>query len=75
MEAMVSTKPRIFVTTAAGKTGTALTHQLHDALNFAVSAADAGLEVVVDLTQWLAEHPSVKLLREHELNFAFANVQ
>ena len=35
--------------------------QLHGAMNFAVTAADAGLEVVVALTQWLAQpqHPSV----------------
>jgi uncharacterized protein YbjT (DUF2867 family) len=117
----MSTKPRILVTTAAGKTGTAVTHQLlekgfpvnafvrrqdqrsealakagakvfvgnliepddlrqamqgvqrayfcapwtpeqlHGAMNFAVTAADTGLEVVVSLTQWLAQsqHPSV----------------
>ena len=35
--------------------------QLHGAMNFAVAAADAQLEVVVALTQWLAQpnHPSV----------------
>jgi uncharacterized protein YbjT (DUF2867 family) len=35
--------------------------QLHGAMNFAVTAADSGLEVVVALTQWLAQpkHPSV----------------
>ena len=117
----MTTKPRILVTAAAGKTGTAVTQQLlekgypvnafvrrqdrrsealakagakifvgdfiepddlrqamqgvrrayfcapwtpdqlHGAMNFAVSAADARLEVVVALTQWLAQprHPSV----------------
>ena len=65
--------------------------QLHGAMNFAVSAADARLEVVVALThsafneghtqtrletdRKLAEHPSVKPLRERELDFAIANVQ
>lgn len=117
------TKPRILVTSAAGKTGKAVTHQLlekgypvnalvrrkdhrsealakagaeifigdfiepddlrhamhdvqrgyycgplalrvdalHGAMNFAVTAADARLEVVVALSQWLAQpdHPSV----------------
>lgn len=35
--------------------------QLHGAMNFAVAAADTRLEVVVSLTQWLAQphHPSV----------------
>lgn len=35
--------------------------QLHGAMNFAVSAVDARLEVVVAITQWLAQpqHPSV----------------
>lgn len=35
--------------------------QLHGAMNFAVAAADSRLEVVVALTQWLAQpnHPSV----------------
>ena len=35
--------------------------QLHGAMNFAVSAVDAQLEVVVALTQWLSQpqHPSV----------------
>jgi uncharacterized protein YbjT (DUF2867 family) len=117
----MTTKPRILVTTAAGKTGSAVTRQLlekgypvnalvrrqdyrsdalakagarvfvgdfiepddlrramhdvqrayycapwtpgqlHGAMNFAVSAADAGLETVVALTQWLAQpqHPSI----------------
>jgi uncharacterized protein YbjT (DUF2867 family) len=117
----MATKPRILVTTAAGKTGRAAAHQLlekgypvnafvrkqdhrsealakagakifvgnliepddlrqamhgvqrayfcapwtpeqlHGAMNFAVTAADTGLEVVVALTQWLAQphHPSV----------------
>jgi len=117
----MTTKPRILVTAAAGKTGAAVTHQLlergypvnalvrrqdrraaalaqaganvlvgnfiepddlrhamrgvqrayfcapwrpeqlHGAMNFAVSAADARLEVVVAITQWLAQpqHPSV----------------
>ena len=117
----MSTKPRILVTAAAGKTGSAVTHQLlakgypvnalvhredhrskalaragarifvgnfvepddlrramqdvqrayycapwipeqlHGAMNFAVVAADSGLEVVVAVTQWLAQphHPSV----------------
>ena len=36
-------------------------NQLHGAINFAVAAADARLEVVVAITQWLAQpqHPSV----------------
>ena len=36
-------------------------NQLHGAMNFAVAAADARLEVVVAITQWLAQpqHPSV----------------
>jgi uncharacterized protein YbjT (DUF2867 family) len=36
-------------------------NQLHGAMNFAVAAADAHLEVVVTLTHWLAQpqHPSV----------------
>lgn len=117
----MSTKPRILVTAAAGKTGAAVTRQLldkgfpvnalvhrkdhrsealakagakifvgdfvepddlkramqgverayycapwtpgqlHGAMNFAVTAADSGLEVVVALSHWLAqpEHPSV----------------
>lgn len=117
----MSTKPRILVTAAAGKTGSAVTRQLlergypvnalvrrqdrraealakagakvfvgnliepddlrqamhgvqrayfcapwtpeqlHGAMNFAVTAADTGLEVVVALTQWLSQpqHPSV----------------
>ncbi len=36
-------------------------NQLHGAMNFAVAAADSRLEVVVAITQWLAQpqHPSV----------------
>ena len=36
-------------------------NQLHGAMNFAVAATDARLEVVVSVTQWLAQpqHPSV----------------
>lgn len=37
------------------------TNGLHGSLNFAVAAADAGVEVVVALSQWLAQprHPSI----------------
>ena len=39
--------------------------QLHGAMNFAVAAADARLETVVAVTQWLAQpnHPSVATRR------------
>lgn len=48
--------------------------QLHGAMNFAVSAVDAGLEVVVAITQWLAQpqHPSVATRQSYLTDRVFA---